>query len=183
MSSSSSPNRIARLAVRNLLANESQGFNTYLAAALAEASIAPFAVDFGPGSSSFFMGALEPDSDILDSSQLNPEPLGLCLYTLGAVNSKQTNAALFSGLVEVRIDAYLKLRARNAQSPGVESDDTETPMDCVEEAIMQALHRPDDWAAGVVYNFDWKSDRSPLLLFEDGYQQRVSIALAVGVRV
>lgn len=184
------PNGAARNAAVALLAAESGGFNATLAPILAANNIKPLTVSFAKGSTSFFQGYIEVDSEVIDYSQLDPKPIGIAIYTTGAVNSKDTNASLFSGLVELRIDVYLRLRARNENSEGVEADDTDTVLDCVEEAIMRVLTAPDNWKSstpedpiGVIYNNDWKSDRSPILMFEDGYQQRVGISLAVGVRI
>jgi len=177
-----SPTGICRNAVRVILADDAAGFNSRVQALFSEFGLKPYTVDFGSKSTTFFQGYIAVDTEDVNESQLSPEPLALCIYATSAVNAKTTNHRYFSGLIEIRIDAYVRLRAREETAGGIESDDTETPMDCVEQAITDALRDSEAWGE-VNYNHDFKIDRSPLLFLPDGVQQRTSIQIACEVRI
>lgn len=173
-----------RDAVREILADDVAGFNARHAELAAAYGIEALTIDFAPGSTSFFQGALAQESSDFDFSQVLPKPIALVLYTAGAVNTKDQNSGFWSGQVEARMDFYLQFRDRIR--PGVdmiERDDCETIGDAVEEAALQALH--DDAAAwgDVVYNFDVRTERGDLKLTGDGWQQRISILIVCGVHV
>ena len=177
-----SPTGICRNAIRAILAGDATGFNSRVQPLFTEFGLDPYTVNFGESSTSFFQGYIAFDSEDVSASQISPEPLAICLYATGAVNAKTPNHRYFSGLVEIRIDAYVRLRAREETAGGIESDDTETPMDCVEQAITDALRDSDAWGE-VNYNHDFKIDRSPLLFLPDGVEQRTSIQIACEVRI
>ena len=176
-----SPAPLVRRAALSILADQAGGFNARIDAILSSQGVQPFGVDFAPNSKSFFQGYIPIDAEEISTSQIAPKPCAICMYTTGIVNAKETNARYFAGLVELRIDAYLRLRAREETSAGVESDDTETPMDAIEEAVLYSF-REGSWGE-INYNGDFKSDRSPLLFVDDGYQQRISIQIAAAVRI
>ena len=178
-----SPGGQVRQAIRSILADSATGFNAKLAAALAAQSIKPFQVDFAAGSTSFFQGYISPDAEEIDYSQISPQPLALVLYTTGWVNAKTTNAPVFSGLVEARIDAYVRLRARNEESQGVEADDTDSVMDCIEDAVMTCLNVAEAAWGSVIYNNDIACDRSQIVSYEDGYEQRATMRISCEVRI
>lgn len=176
-----SPTGLARDAARAILAAEQGGFNARVGAILAGKGIAPFGVDFSAGSTSFFQGFINPDGAEINTSQIAPAPIAICLYAAGAVNAKTTNATYFSGLIELRIDVYVQMRARDITANGVEADDTDSIMDSVEEAILYAF-RDGDWGE-IGYNQDFICDRSPIFQFGDGYAQQSAIKISCDMRI
>lgn len=183
---SGSPSARARAAVLAVLADEANGFNSRVQANLTGEGLTAFSVDFGPKSRTFFQGYIDRDSEAFDYSILVPNPCAMCLFTTGAVDGKQVQTAtnIFSGFVEVGIDCYLKFRQRSQEDGGIETSDTESVIEAVEAALLWTFHEQEHWGdGGVAYNRDFKADRGALLMYEDGYQQRISITLAVRVNI
>lgn len=176
-----SPWGLARSAVKGALES---GFNSALQPLLIGSDIQPFTIDFTKKSRNFMQGAVDvSDAEQVDYSQAAPTPLAMFVYASGAVNAKETNSPLFSGSIEVSVDLYLRMRWRDETGAGVEVGDTDTPMDCVEEAILRVMQGTEDLGQSIFYNGDWQSDRSLVTLFEDGFAQSSKIRLAIGVRL
>lgn len=176
--------KMVRDSVRGILANEDSGLNARIAGLAAVYGLEALQIDFSEYSDTFVQSALAVDTDNFQFSALFPKPLGLALYTVGAINTKDQNSGLFSGQVEVRLDFYFQFSAR--LRPGmdaIEDRDTETIVDMVEEAVLLSLHDAAAAWGQVVYNFDFQSLRGPMRPDDDGWQQRVSITLMCGVHV
>lgn len=173
-----------RDAVRRIIADGVTGFNPRMEELAREYGVEPFVVDFSPNSTSFVQSAIGVDSDNFAYSQMFPKPIGMCLYTVGAVNTKDQNSGFFSGQVECRLDVYLQFS--NDLRRGfdtIENGNTEDILDAIEEAVLLSLHDDAaDWQ-DVTYNFDVTTARGSLKTTGDGWQQRISIVLFCGVHV
>lgn len=176
--------KAAREAVLRILSDEVTGFNARMADLAQEYFVEPFSIDFSPTSTNFIQSAVGVDTDNFAYSKMFPKPLGMTLYTVGAVNTKDQNSGFFSGQVECRIDAYLQFSAKLREGlDTIEGGNTEDALDAIEEAILLCLH--DDAAAWgpVSYNLDVTTARGALKTTGDGWQQRISIILVCGVHV
>lgn len=180
----SSPRELCQDAAREILADNDYGFNPRFSALADAKGIAPMPVDFGPNSTSFCESAIAEDADNWDYSTMFPKPIGMALYTLSATNTKDQNASLFSGQVELRLDVYLQFSSRiSAGVDRIEDGNTEVILNTIEHALMLCFHGPEANWGTVNYNFDWQSFRGKLRPTGDGWQQRISILLICGVHV
>lgn len=173
-----------RDAVFRILSNETTGFNARMATLAQEYGVEPFEIDFSLSSTNFIQSAVGVDTDNFAYSQMFPRPLGISLYTVGVVNTKDQNSGFFSGQVECRIDCYLQFSAKLREGlDTIEGGNTEDTLDAIEEALLLSLH--DDLAAwgDVVYNLDVTTSRGALKTTGDGWQQRLSVVLICGVHI
>lgn len=151
------------------------GFNARLAALATDYGITPFVIDFGPTSRNFLQSYLSPDQ--VDFSNVATYP-AMVVYTASSENTNIEKFRLFSGQVELYIDVYLRYRQ------SLESRDTESIADAVEDALTQILNDPlMPWPATVAYNGGFRSPREPLALLGDGYEQRIPVQLLFEVNI
>lgn len=169
-----------RAKLEALISNPSTGFNPAYAAMRALYITAGFnpgaiTINFSPGTGQFFQGYLS--SDAIDVSQL-VNPPAFCLYT-SLSNSRDADSEkyrIFSGTVIGHLDFYYK------RLDGVEVDDTEDTMDCVEDTIAALTATPGtpDWSGGTYFG-SYSCSRDPLIEFGDGYAQRLPFQFAFRV--
>ena len=176
--------KAVRDAATAILRDEATGFNARMAALSTEYGIEEFKIDFNAGSKSFFQGAIEPESEDLEYSQLHPKPIALVVSTAESTSLRKQNSPYFSGEVQLRLDAYIQIsKTKNRTTDQVEWDDTETTMDVIEEALLLALQESDNWQPNVIYNHQFASERGPLRLTGDGWSQRLSLMLVCEVHL
>jgi len=116
-------------------------------------------------------------------SELVTFPGALLYSTRSQDTGEQKGSNLsFSGVVEVCFDVYTLLR-RGATATDL-TGDTETLADAIHDAALLALKQ--SWgnlANGVNLNRDISCERGPLVLYGDGYGQRVPIIFTCEVNL
>jgi hypothetical protein len=137
--------KIARDAVRQVLADPDAGFNAAAAEAAPLYGIDPLAIDWDGGSRNFFQGALTPAD--LDRTTPAQYPYAM-LYTLASRNTGEQKFMTFSGEITLALDIYLSWRKTSALS------DYEDTLDAVEDVVYGVINQADWNPFGLVWDGD-----------------------------
>lgn len=165
-----------RVAMVAALADSTLGFNARLAAVAGEYAIQPFELDFGPDSYNFLQAFYGVPEDV-ELSAIRQWP-AMVLYTTNATRNGQQKSVGFSGSVQAHIDIYLRYRLRDETVVDIETRDPESIADAVEDALLSVFQRRGlAWPTGCTYNGDINCDRDPVVLYGDGYLQRLATQL------
>lgn len=182
-----SPHKLARTAILDALSNVTYGWNAIFPAIAAtySAPVVSFFLDFASTSGNVFKGQLAGFEDVT-LSQLNTHQV-CAVYTTMAANQKQEMLRSFSGQVIGHVDWSLTYRAEEGTATGVEANDTESPADAIDEAMGQifcvSLGSLIALPSGVRWNKNYASERTPLILDEDGFSQIVRYELLFEVHI
>lgn len=182
-----SPHKLARTAVVNALGHVTLGWNsTYPTIAGTYSSpVASFTLDFTSSSKNVFIGQLGGFED-LDYTQL--EQYQCCaIYTTQAANMRMEIPRSFSGPVIAGVDWYLSYRDKRGTASGIETNDTESVADAIDEAMAEIflvrLGSTIALPSGVRYAREFASERSPLILQEDGFSMIVKYEIPFEVHI
>ncbi len=165
-----------RDAMVEALASPIDGFNARLAAVAGEYGIQPFDFDFGSDSYNFLQAFYGVPEDV-ELSAIRQWP-AMALYTTNATRNGLQKGVGFSGAVQAHVDIYLRYRLRDESVTDMETRDTESIADAVEDALLSVFQRRGlAWPTGCTYNGEINCDRDPVVLYGDGYLQRLPTQL------
>jgi hypothetical protein len=165
------------------LAATSTGFNARLLALALDYGITVFGIDFTRGSSDNFLEAYVDGISAVERSQIKAFP-AIVVYSSEAIFTGQEKGRGFSGSVQFHIDAYLRFRFRDDGESGMESSNTESLANAVEDALLSVFHQSAfAWPTGVIYNRAFHGGREQVMEYADGYLQRVAIQMLFEVRI
>lgn len=182
-----SPHKLARTAIVNALSHSTLGWNsTYPAIAATYSSpVASFTLDFTSASGNVFYGQLAGFED-LDLTQLDQYQC-CAIYTTQALNQKLEMPRSFSGSVIAGVDWYLSYRDKRGTASGIETNDTESVCDAIDEAMgeifLARLGNTIALPSGVRYSKSLASERSPVVLLDDGFSMIVRYELPFEVHI
>ncbi len=182
-----SPHKLARTAITDALSHATHGWNaTYPAiAATYAAPVASFTLDFSTTSGNVFLGQLAGFEDVT-LSQLNQHQ-ACAIYTTMAANQKMEMPRSFSGNVFGHVDWSLTYRAEAGTATGVEANDTESPADAIDEAMGEIfcvkLGSLIALPSGVRWMKNYASERTQLILNDDGFSQIIRYELLFEVHI
>jgi hypothetical protein len=125
--------KTVRDAIISVLADPATGFNTRLNASAVEYGITSFAIDWSGAAGNFALSYIDPAN--IEICELLNFPAA-CLYTDEAADTGLPRGITFSGQVIACLEFYQRLRK------GIESFDTESLTDAIEDATMSALNDP-----------------------------------------
>jgi hypothetical protein len=186
-----STRQLARAKLVSILADPAVGFNVHLAAVAAQYGIAPFEIDWAPGSPNFFQGFVAPGQ--IGDADLIPAGDGVCVALYTSVSQTNSNderqkPSIFSGKILLHADFYmlrktLRLLRQGANLPSDSGGDLEEFVDAIEDAFLTTvMARAVDWSP-VSFNGDFSCAREPLVFNGDGWQQRLPFNLLCEVNV
>lgn len=173
--------RAARTRIQARLADVATGFNPYLVAAMADASLATpigwkLPINFGAPSFNFFQADLTADE--LDETTNVTYPV-ITLFATGLVEQNLEKFRLFSGAVTFGLNVFLSWKSGRALP------DFETAIDCVEEALLRTFNGSpvSAWATDdqLVYNGEISCQRSGLSKATENWYQALASRLTVEV--
>ncbi|MEN6533794.1 MAG: hypothetical protein ABFD89_09045 [Bryobacteraceae bacterium] len=182
-----SPHKLARTAIINALSNGTYGWNAIFAdiAATYTSPVAAFLLNFTSTSGNVFLGQLAGFEDVT-LSQLDQHQ-ACAVYTTMAANQKQEMPRSFSGPVMGHVDWSLTYREKEGTATGIEANDTESPADAIDEAMGQifcvSLGSLIALPSGVRWTKNYASERTPLILNEDGFSQIIRYELLFEVHI
>lgn len=182
-----SPHKLARTAIVNALSHSTLGWNsTYPTIAAGYGTpVASFTLDFSSDSGNVFYGQLAGFEDI-DLTQMDSYQC-VAIYTTMAANARMEKPRTFSGPVIAHVDWALSYREKRGTATGAEANDTESVMDAVDEAMCEIflarLGTTIALPSGVRYFADLTSERTPLVLNEDGFSQIVRYEIPFEVHI
>lgn len=169
------PRKFLRDAIRAIMADATTGFNATLASIAVSYGIAPFVIDWVPPSRSLFQGFLFADQVLI--AELIDFP-ACVLYTSASANQNFEKFRRFSGLITAHLDFYID------QGSGIEVSQTEDVPDAIEDVLIQIFNSPTvNLPSGIAWNGGIQSQRGPIRLVGDGYQQRIPFNLTFEVDV
>jgi hypothetical protein len=142
----------------------SASFNGNHAAAAALYGVTPIALDFSSASQNFVQVYIDP-AELELSPILTPEPAGMALWTEPAVDTGRMNVAVFDGGVIFRLCGIITIRE------GAETSDTESILDCFEDAALSTLNGFVGWAPPLRYSRETRIERGKLMPLSDGFRQ------------
>lgn len=155
--------KMARSAVYDRLADDTQGLNFYLASIAGDYELSPLSVDFGQQSKSFFNAYVEAET--LQQGQPVQYPLAL-LYTLASESRNTEKRRLYSGPVTVHFQVYLSWRGSQLDR------NAEDYCDVMQEAVYRCLNDWEyPWAPPLVYNGQLKLTKSAIAPGGEGWRQ------------
>jgi hypothetical protein len=152
--------KLVRDAVTQVLTS---GFNAAHLAASGEYGVTPITLDFSNASQNFVQVHIDP-AEIELSPILTPEPAGMALWTEPAVDTGRTHAMTFDGAVIFHLCGIITLRE------GAETSDTESILDCYEDAVLSVLNAA-TYAPPLRYSRETRIDRGKLMPLSDGFRQ------------
>ena len=182
-----SPHKLARTAIINALTNATYGWNAVFPtiATAYHDPVVGIVLDFTSTSGNVFYGQLAGFEDV-DLTQIN-QYQACAVYTTMAANQKQEMPRSFSGPVVAHVDWCLSYREQDSTATGVEANDTESPADAIDEAMMQifcvSLGNTIALPSGVRWNKQIASERTPLILNDDGFSQIIRYELIFEVHI
>ena len=154
--------RRLRLAIRDVLADVSFGFNETLAQLAPDYGIDPFEIDFDEDSNNLFFGFLPPETNI---SSICEYP-AFVIYTTDAQNTHEVKTVDFSGTVTAHVDVWIRFH------DGPETRDTESICEAIEDAIVKCFERDAaPWPVGVNFTGNFQSFWQPIGQLEDGWER------------
>lgn len=142
----------------------SANFNSAHAAAATLYGVTPIALDFSSASQNFVQVYIDP-TELELSPILTPEPAGMALWTEPAVDTGRVRASTFDGGVIFRLCGIITLRE------GAETSDTESILDCFEDAVLTTLNSYTAWAPPLRYSRETRIERGKLMPLADGFRQ------------
>lgn len=182
-----SPHKLTLTAIVDALKSTTYGWNAIYPdiAATYELPVMAFNLDFTGRSGNVFYGQLSGFED-LDMTQLDQYQC-CSIYTTQAANARMEKPRSFSGPVLGHVDWCLSYREKRDTATGVEANDTESPMNAIDEAMCQIflvhlgvqIALPSD----VRYFRDLASERMPLILNDDGFSQIVRYEIPFEVHI
>ena len=174
--------KIVRDAVRDILADATYGFNPILAATAADYAIEPWVITYDQPGGNFFQGFLVGESAV-EMADVLTYPAQV-LYTTASENIVREKGRQFSGAVAVSIDNYIRFESRRDGVGLPEPWDADAWADCVEDVLIQVLHRRGlAWPTGVSYGGKYQIAREPIVQLPDGWAQRIPMQLAIEVNL
>jgi len=182
-----SPHKAARTAIVDALKHATGGWNaTYPTIAAAYPSpVKSFLLDFTSTSGNVFLGQLAGFED-LDFTQID-QYQACAIYTTMAANVGMERPRNFSGHVIAHVDWALSYREKRGTATGVEANDTESPADAIDEAMgaifLDRLGTTIPLPAGVRYARNMASERTPLILNDDGFSQIIRYEFVFEVHI
>jgi hypothetical protein len=171
--------KTVRDAIRAAMAHASTGFNVRLNALATAYGITPFTIDWTSAESRTFAQSLI-DPQNIEICQLLDFPAA-CLYTEQANDTGFPRGVKFSGSMVASLDFWQR------QRDGIESLDTESMSDAIEDAAMSVLNDPTvPWpinsSISVIFARQCAIQRDHLVPLADGFGQRVSIKIPFEVK-
>jgi hypothetical protein len=186
-----SPHKLVMDAIKGALSHTgtptSYGWNArFPAIALAYAApVEDIVLDFTSNSRNVFYGQLAGFED-LDMTQVD-QYQACAIYTTMAANARMEKPRNFSGVVLGHVDWCLSYRDKRGTATGIEANDTESPLNAIDEAMCQIflvdLGVNIALPSGVRYFRDFASQRTPLILNDDGFSQIVQYELPFEVHI
>lgn len=178
--------RRVRLALVSVLSDGDYGFNAKLAAALSEYEIteqAGLQLQWGADSQTVFNGQLAGDDE--DIAQLKGQ-LTLRIWTSRSQWTGDTKGGKWSGRVTAHLDFLAHFSHRESDDDSIETMDTESVPDAIEDAVIEVLAREsiawgNDFRVG--YVGQPSCDRPPANLLDDGWEQFIPITIEFRVDV
>jgi hypothetical protein len=167
--------RLAREAVRAVLAEPVTGFNARFAGVALDYGLQPFSVDWSSASKQVWEAPLDPED--LDATSPARYPL-VMLYCVASENRNSRKFATFSGTVEVAVDLHLSWKGGNAPR------DADLLADAIEDAVYQIVNEADFQAvagAPLLWNGDISLRRGPLLMGGEHWLRTLAFRLTFEV--
>lgn len=171
--------KTVRDAIVAVLSDAATGFNARLNASAIAYGIVPFTIDFTGAAQNFALCKIEPKD--IELCELLSFPAA-CLYTEEAADTGIPRGITFSGEVIACLDFYLR------QHTGVESFDSESMLDAIEDAAMSAInnpavHWPISSAISAIFARKNSANRDHLVQLGDGFGQRIGMRILFEVKV
>ena len=167
--------KLVRDAIRERLADPTEGFTATHTLIAADYGVPALSVDFSGQSRQFFEGAVDID-DIMGSSPAK-RPV-LVLFTQSSINTVTQVGPLFSGQVTAVLQVHLDQRSGNAVR------DYESPADAVEETLYR-LFLVRDWSKPpeVTFGGDMSIQRGPVIPADTNWRQTITARLTFGAHI
>lgn len=180
---------IVRETAITILADGAEGFNAYMQSLTVGTGVTPFTIDFlsGPASRNFLRSYIDP-ADV-NGSELLDFP-AIAVYIGKQLETRKVKSQKFSGMVQLRIDAYVMYRALTDRQTGdnsigrTEARETELTADVVCEALTECLYKGRGVFQGAgVTPLGIQIEPAPVEPLADGYLQRISLIQECEVHV
>lgn len=182
-----SPHKLVMDAIKGAMSDSSKGWNKIFPAiaAIYAAPVEDIVLDFTANSRNVFFGQLAGFDD-LDLTQVD-QYQACAIYTTMASNARMERPRNFSGPVLGHVDWCLSYRDKRGTATGIEANDTESPLNAIDEAMCQIfladLGVNIALPSGVRYFRDLSSQRTPLILNDDGFSQIVQYEIPFEVHI
>lgn len=169
-----------------ILSADETGFNQQLAATLSAYEVEEqtgLSLVWGSDSRNVFQGQLSSDDESV--AQLRGQ-LTLRLWTSLAQWTGDTKGGKWSGRVTAHLDFLVHFSQREAQEDSLETMDTESVPDAVEDAVIEVFSRASiNWGSDyrIAYAGEVSCDRPSANLLDAGWEQLIPITIDFRVDV